>query len=58
VRLPWVDRKVRSWEPEPLRWLGVRGLYTAYRAADRLEARGRASTAPLARMADVVAGRD
>ncbi|HEX5535518.1 MAG TPA: FAD-binding oxidoreductase [Actinomycetales bacterium] len=57
VQLPWVGRTVRHWEPEPLRWLGVRGLYTAYRAADRLEARGRATTAPLARVADVVAGR-
>jgi glycine/D-amino acid oxidase-like deaminating enzyme len=57
AKLPWVGRRVRHWEPEPLRWLGVRGLYTAYRAADRLEARGRATTAPLARAADVVAGR-
>lgn len=57
TRLPWVGRQVRRWEPEPLRWLGVRGLYTAYRAADRHEAHGRAGTSPLARAADLVAGR-
>jgi glycine/D-amino acid oxidase-like deaminating enzyme len=36
---PWVNRRVRSWEPEPLRWLGI---YTAYRimlGADRFENR-------------------
>lgn len=57
VRLPWVGRRVRGWEPEPLRWLGVQGLYAAYRAADRLERDGRTTTAPLARLADVIAGR-
>ena len=55
--LPWVGHRVRRWEPEPLRWLGVRGLYAAYRAADRAEHRGRPTTSPLARVADVVAGR-
>jgi glycine/D-amino acid oxidase-like deaminating enzyme len=55
--LPWVDHRVRRWEPEPLRWLGVRGLYAAYRAADRAEHRGRPTTSPLARIADVVSGR-
>ena len=38
--LPWVNRKVRRWEPEPLRWLGVRGMYGLLNAADRREARG------------------
>ncbi|WP_436839147.1 hypothetical protein [Nonomuraea angiospora] len=33
--LPWVGRRVRRWEPAPLRWLGVRGMYAAYREADR-----------------------
>jgi hypothetical protein len=54
--LPWVNHRVRRWEPEPLRWLGVRTLYAAYRAADRAERR-RATTSPLARMADRVSGR-
>ncbi|WP_219412499.1 NAD(P)/FAD-dependent oxidoreductase [Pseudonocardia nigra] len=57
TRLPWVGRRVRAWEPEPLRWLGVRGMYAAYRAADRHEAGGRASTSPIARVADLVANR-
>jgi glycine/D-amino acid oxidase-like deaminating enzyme len=57
TRLPWVGRRVRRWEPEPLRWLGVHGLYAAYRAADRHEAGQRAGTSPLARVADLVAGR-
>ncbi|MCB1389528.1 MAG: FAD-dependent oxidoreductase [Rhodobacteraceae bacterium] len=38
--LPWVNRRVRSWEPEPLRWLGVRAMYRLYAAADRAEAAG------------------
>ncbi|MFK8911876.1 NAD(P)/FAD-dependent oxidoreductase, partial [Streptomyces sp. YS-3] len=24
--LPWVGHRVRRWEPEPLRWVGVRGM--------------------------------
>jgi glycine/D-amino acid oxidase-like deaminating enzyme len=57
TRLPWVGRQVRRWEPEPLRWLGVHGLYAAYRAADRHETRSGGGTSPLARAADLVAGR-
>ncbi|WP_422743829.1 NAD(P)/FAD-dependent oxidoreductase [Mycobacterium sp. WMMD1722] len=55
--LPWVGHRSRSWEPEPLRWLGVRGLYVAYKLADRHEARGRATTSPIARIADRITGR-
>ena len=51
------DREVRRWEPEPLRWLGVRGLYVAYRAADRHESGGKGSTSPIARLADRISGR-
>ena len=40
TNLPWVNRRVRSWEPEPLRWLGVRGMYGLLRMADRAEHRG------------------
>ncbi len=40
VHLPWVNRRVRRWEPEPLRWLGVHGMYALLAAADRAEARG------------------
>ena len=46
-----------EWEIEPLRWLAVNAVYTAYRAADRAEASGRASTSGFARAADLIAGR-
>ena len=55
--LPWVGHTSRDWEPEPLRWLGVRGLYSAYRLADRHEARGRARTSPVAALADRITRR-
>ncbi|MGW4867111.1 NAD(P)/FAD-dependent oxidoreductase [Streptomyces chartreusis] len=56
--LPWVGHKVRKWEPEPLRWLGVHGLYAAYRAADRREfSRPSAESSRAARVADRISGR-
>ncbi|WP_405735204.1 FAD-binding oxidoreductase [Streptomyces sp. NBC_00028] len=56
--LPWVGHKVRKWEPEPFRWLGVQGMYATYRAADRRESRLRtAESSRLARVADRVSGR-
>ncbi|MFE4862020.1 NAD(P)/FAD-dependent oxidoreductase [Streptomyces sp. NPDC056670] len=56
--LPWVNHKVRMWEPEPFRWAGVRGMYAAYRSADRRELlRPRPTTDPLATLADRIAGR-
>ncbi|MCX5246947.1 FAD-binding oxidoreductase [Streptomyces sp. NBC_00201] len=56
--LPWVGHKVRKWEPEPLRWLGVQGLYLTYRAADQRERSSHSvESSRLARIADRVAGR-
>ncbi len=61
--LPWVGRTPRRWEPEPLRFLGVHGLYRAYRYADARESRaagertGAGRTSRIARIADVIAGR-
>ncbi|MBF9071300.1 NAD(P)/FAD-dependent oxidoreductase [Streptacidiphilus fuscans] len=55
--LPWVDHKVRRWEPEPFRWIGVHGMYAAYHFADRQERGGRAATSPVAKVADVISGR-
>ncbi|MGW5342130.1 FAD-dependent oxidoreductase [Streptomyces sp. HUAS TT3] len=56
--LPWVNHRVRRWEPEPFRWLGVQALYAAYREADRHEAATHTpATAPLARLADRISGR-
>ncbi|GAA0502921.1 FAD-dependent oxidoreductase [Saccharopolyspora subtropica] len=57
TRLPWVDHPVRRWEPEPLRWLGVQGMYAAYRAADRAEFTHRTTTSPIAKIADLISGR-
>ncbi|MFI2760239.1 NAD(P)/FAD-dependent oxidoreductase [Streptomyces echinatus] len=56
--LPWVNHKVRKWEPEPLRWLGVQGMYATYRTADQRERlRPGAGSSRLAGLADRVAGR-
>jgi glycine/D-amino acid oxidase-like deaminating enzyme len=58
TELPWVGHKVRKWEPEPLRWLGVQGMYATYRTADRRESTSHsAQSSRLARWADRVAGR-
>lgn len=38
VSLPWVGIQSRKWEPEPLRWLGVRGTRMVMDHADRTEA--------------------
>lgn len=56
TRLPWVNRTVRKWEPEPLRWLGVHAMYQLYRIADEREARGLARTSRLAALADRITG--
>ena len=58
TKLPWVGHRVRRWEPEPLRWLGVHAMYTLYRAADRREqASQQPTTSILARVADRITGR-
>jgi glycine/D-amino acid oxidase-like deaminating enzyme len=55
--LPWVGHRSPRWEPEPVRWAGVHGLYALYRTADRLEGAGRsARTSLLARAGDLISG--
>jgi glycine/D-amino acid oxidase-like deaminating enzyme len=39
TRLPWVGHRSRSWEPEPLRWLGANAGLQAMTWADRAEER-------------------
>ncbi|TXH34533.1 MAG: FAD-dependent oxidoreductase [Rhodospirillaceae bacterium] len=56
VRLPWVNRQVRRWEPEPFRWLGVHSMYQLYHIADRREASGLSHTSKLAHLADSITG--
>ncbi|MFF6774359.1 NAD(P)/FAD-dependent oxidoreductase [Streptomyces sp. NPDC012637] len=56
--LPWVDHRVRKWEPEPLRWLGVQTMYAAFRGADRRESAARtAETDRIAVLANRLSGR-
>jgi glycine/D-amino acid oxidase-like deaminating enzyme len=58
TRLPWVGHVSPSWEPEPLRWLGVKLIYALYRAADRAEAKSpSAATSPWARLGDLISNR-
>ena len=56
TRLPWVGNPARNWEPEPLRFIGARGIYTLYRIADRQE-RTHARESRIATIADRIAGR-
>ncbi|WP_211217905.1 NAD(P)/FAD-dependent oxidoreductase [Microbacterium luticocti] len=56
VHLPWVGHRAKRWEIEPLRWVAVNAIYAAYGLADRQEARGRARTAAVARVADLISG--
>lgn len=39
TRLPWVNHRWRTWEPEPLRWLGVNAGLKLMAHADRVEER-------------------
>ncbi|CAL2066612.1 MULTISPECIES: NAD(P)/FAD-dependent oxidoreductase [Streptomyces] len=58
TELPWVGHKVRKWEPEPFRWLGVHGMYATYHTADHRERLHPATeSSRLAKAADRVAGR-
>lgn len=37
TRLPWVNHRSRSWEPEPFRWIGVNGALKLMASADEKE---------------------
>ena len=57
VGLPWVDHRSPRWEPEPVRWLGVHGMYRLFRLADSWEERrGADRTSLLARLGGRLAG--
>ncbi|MGB1155699.1 MAG: NAD(P)/FAD-dependent oxidoreductase [Alphaproteobacteria bacterium] len=55
--LPWVNRRVRPWEPEPLRWIGVHAMYGLLHAADRRESRSGQPASTLARLGHWITGR-
>jgi glycine/D-amino acid oxidase-like deaminating enzyme len=55
--LPWVGYRARTWEPEPIRWLGVHGMYRLFGLADQWEERRDLSkTSLLARFGSRLAG--
>ena len=39
TKLPWVNHRSRSWEPEPFRWIGINGALKLMASADAKEAR-------------------
>lgn len=56
TRLPWVGPLERTWEPEPMRYAGIRTVHRLLGAADRAELRsGRPSR--LAGVAEAISGR-
>lgn len=57
THLPWVNRKVRAWEPEPLRWLGVHTMYGLYGAADFRETTHNTPPSRLATLGNWLTGR-
>jgi glycine/D-amino acid oxidase-like deaminating enzyme len=57
TRLPWVGHRVRNWEIEPVRWLGVRSMYLLFKEADRREASGRTRSSRLSSIGAFITGR-
>lgn len=55
--LPWVNRRPRAWEPEPLRWLGVHTMYALLRKADERESRLGIPPSRFARLGNWLTGR-
>jgi glycine/D-amino acid oxidase-like deaminating enzyme len=49
VALPWVGRRSRRWEPEPLRWIGVNAVTQLMARGDRTEAASGKPSATVAR---------
>ena len=56
ARAPWTRHVPKRWEPEPLRWLGVRMVYGLYRVADAREERTQ-KPSPLGTLATRISGR-
>jgi glycine/D-amino acid oxidase-like deaminating enzyme len=54
---PWFGYRPPLWEPEPLRWLGIRGMYKLFAFADRHEETARLDrSSVLARVGGRLAG--
>ena len=55
--LPWNDHDSGTWEPEPIRWLGVHTMYRLFGVADAWEeSRHSANTSLIARFGSRLAG--
>ncbi|WP_309131297.1 FAD-dependent oxidoreductase [Brevibacterium sp.] len=55
--LPWNDHYSGQWEPEPIRWLGIRSMYKIFNVADEWERRtGAKKTSLLAQFGGKLAG--
>jgi len=57
THLPWVNRNMRVWEREPLRWLGVHTMYKLYEAADFRETTHNTPPSRLASFGNWLTGR-
>jgi glycine/D-amino acid oxidase-like deaminating enzyme len=57
TRLPWVGHQSRTWEPEPLRWIGVNAATRLVPAVDRQEARSGRRSRFLGGVLKVLTGR-
>jgi glycine/D-amino acid oxidase-like deaminating enzyme len=57
TRLPWVQHRVRRWEPEPLRFLGVNAAIKLAPIADRMEARTGRPSRIMGGLLDTLTGR-
>lgn len=57
TRLPWVQHRVRRWEPEPLRFLGVNAAIRLAPIADRREARTGRPSRVMGGLLDTLTGR-
>lgn len=55
--LPWVNRRLQRWEPEPLRWLGINAMYGLLSAADRHERKLTTPATRLAKLGNWITGR-
>ena len=56
VDLPWVNHRSRSWEPEPLRWLGINAMVRLPMGADAYEAKHQRPERLRSKVLDTVLG--
>ncbi|RKQ90153.1 glycine/D-amino acid oxidase-like deaminating enzyme [Mycolicibacterium mucogenicum 261Sha1.1M5] len=57
TQLPWNDHNSGTWEPEPIRWVGVHAMYSLFGVADAWEeSRNSENTSLIARFGSRLAG--